>query len=169
MILTSSSSSVKEPANDWRRYSDLPPSYDAVEAEPDAFFDRAPPTEPLVQPSPEPPAPEDSWTYSDPLTPNRMIRNPEPTSFYLDPSTGEPSTTYIVSDALFTQCTEQGHIEKTKFGTLSIVAAAVFFPWGLLCLMGSRIVYCERCGLVLRAPRGCKANRGENPHKQVHH
>lgn len=169
MILTpSSSSSEKESRNPWRRHSDLPPSYDAAEAEPHGFADGKLPRA-LPIPIPTPPAPlisEDSSSRSDPLNPVRRMRDSEPSPVHLDPSSGEPRATYMVSDALLAQCAQFGHVEKTKFGALSILAATVFFPWGLICLMGSRVVYCERCGLVLRSPRGCKAKCRDHHHKR---
>jgi hypothetical protein len=48
-----------------------------------------------------------------------MIRDLEPAPLYLDPGTGEPRPTCMISDALLAQCDLQGHIEKTRFGTLS--------------------------------------------------
>ena len=48
-----------------------------------------------------------------------MIRDLEPTPLYLDPVTGEPRATYMISDAIIAQCNLQGHVEKTRFGTLS--------------------------------------------------
>ena len=115
-----------------------------------------------------------------------MTRGSAPPPLYINPgTTGELHDIYTVSSMPLAQCAQYGHAEKTRFGTLSkfmvtrssevssqqsllgIVAAAAFFPWGLLCLMGSRVVYCERCGLVLRGPRACKMTRKEHRHK--HH
>ncbi|KAF9793485.1 hypothetical protein BJ322DRAFT_131576 [Thelephora terrestris] len=169
MILTASSSSVKESRNSRLRYSDSPPSYVAVEAEPHGFIDGKAPRVPPLQHLPAPPVSRGPSTLSrsDPLTPNRMpVRNSEPNTVYLDPTGGDPRAAYMVSDALLAQCTQFGHVEKTKFGALSIIAAAVFFPWGLICLMGNRVVYCDRCGLVLRGPRECKVTRRVHSHKR---
>ena len=65
----------------------------------------------------------------DPLTPNRMIRDVEPTTLYLDPESGEAHTTHMVSDALLAQCGEVGHVEKTRFRTLSELL--IVHPLGL--------------------------------------
>lgn len=172
MILTTpSSSSVKAPSNPARRYSDLPPSYDAAEAEPHGFIDgksaRRPtaqrPLDPLVTGGP----PTSKSSRSGPLTPNRLIKDTsEPLPLYLNPNTGEPLVGYTVSDVLLVQCNQYGHMEKTRFGTWGIISAALFFPWGLLCLMGSRVVYCKRCGVVLRGANGCCLAKGA---RKLHH
>lgn len=75
---------------------------------------------PAYQDLPEPLVSRDSSpSPSDPLTPNRMVQNPEPTPLYLDPATGEPRIIYMIPDALVAQCAREGHVEKTRFGTLS--------------------------------------------------
>jgi len=174
MILTTpSSSSIKEPSSPSHQYSDSPPSYDAVRAEPHGFLDgkrrardqtsrRQRPPPPLITGGP---SSSPSNTSPDTLTPNRLTgaQDQSPAPLYLDPTTGEFYEAYAISDAQLTECNQHGHLQKTKFKPMSIVAAAVFFPWGLMCMMGSRVVYCERCGLVLRSPSGCKATR------KVHH
>jgi len=123
------------------------------------------PPEPLVTGGP---------SSEHPLSPNVVNQDRETTPLYLDSTSGEPRVAYVAPDELTAQCTKYGHVQKAKYGTLSestivppfssrkidrpasgILAAAFFFPWGLLCLIGSRVVYCERCGLILRAP-GCR-------------
>lgn len=46
-------------------------------------------------------------------------------------------------------CLQQGHIIKTKYGILGILAAVFWFPLGIgLCLLDKR-TKCERCGLLI--------------------
>jgi len=147
-MITPSTSSMSK--NSRRPYSDLPPSYDVVEAEPHGFIDgRATMKSPRQNP-PEPPVSE--RVLSKDLTQNDMERIP----LFLDPTTGGPHVAYTARDEVMAQCMQYGHVEKTKFGAWSILAAIVFFPWGLLCMVGARVVYCTRCGLVLRGLRAHK-------------
>jgi len=138
--------------------SDLPPNYDATEAEPHGFADGKDEKESPFQDPPEPAVPEDSSQKDLFLSPD-LGQDP----LYLDLTTDQPRVLYTAPDELLTQCAQNGHIEKTKFGTLSIVAATAFFPWGLLFLAGSHFVYCKRCGLVLRDWRVCKKVFGKIP------
>lgn len=50
-------------------------------------------------------------------------------------------------------CLQQGHVIRTKYGILGILAAVFWFPLGIgLCLLDKR-VKCERCGLLIE--EGC--------------
>ena len=46
-------------------------------------------------------------------------QNPDLPPLYLDPTSGEPRAGYMASEELMARCAQFGHVEKTKFGTLS--------------------------------------------------
>ncbi|TCD69281.1 hypothetical protein EIP91_008216 [Steccherinum ochraceum] len=69
---------------------------------------------------------------------------------YVNPRTGERVVSLLPPDHPQMICLQEGqHRMQTKFGVLGIIAAVVWFPFGIgLCLLDRR-VRCKRCGLVL--------------------
>jgi hypothetical protein len=50
-------------------------------------------------------------------------------------------------------CLQQGHVVRTRYGILGLLAAVFWFPLGVgLCLL-DRKTKCERCGFVIE--EGC--------------
>ena len=68
-----------------------------------------------TQPGPEPPIP--TSPSSEHL--EDVKQNPDLPPLYLDPTSGQPRVGYMASEELMARCTQFGHVEKTKFGTLS--------------------------------------------------
>lgn len=50
----------------------------------------------------------------------------ETAPLFLDPATGEPRIGYATPNELQTQCTQSGHVERTKYGTLSECIPSIF-------------------------------------------
>ena len=46
-------------------------------------------------------------------------QNPDLPPLYLDPASGEPRAGYMASEELMARCAQFGHVEKTKYSTLS--------------------------------------------------
>ncbi|KAI9060260.1 hypothetical protein FKP32DRAFT_1595659 [Trametes sanguinea] len=69
---------------------------------------------------------------------------------YVNPVTGERVVSLLPPDHPQMVCLQQGgHVARSKFGLLGILAAVFWFPLGVgLCLL-DRKVYCERCGVML--------------------
>ncbi|KAF9653268.1 hypothetical protein BDM02DRAFT_1881558 [Thelephora ganbajun] len=162
-IITTPSDNSAKFTNPWRRYSDSPPNYDATEAEPHGFIDGKAARESPFQTTHKPLV--SGGPLSKDLITQDGVERDLKTPLFLDPTTDEPCVAYAVPGELLDKCTQFGHVKKTKFGTCSILVAAVFFPVGLLCMMGSRVVYCERCRLVLRGSPKCKGVHTEHSHK----
>jgi len=144
--MSAPSTSFMKSTNSRRPYPDLPPSYDAAEVEPHGFIDGVPGKQPPFRNPPQPLISGD--ISSRDLTGNGAELEP----LFVDPTTGEPHAAYMAPGDLSVQCVEYGHVEKMKVRPWSVFAAVAFFPFGLLCLMKSRIVYCGRCGLILGSP-----------------
>jgi len=76
---------------------------------------------------------------------------PQPRIYhYHNPATGEHLASLLPPDHPEMVCLQQGgHIPRSKFGFLGILAAIVWFPLGIgLCLLDRRVL-CERCGAVI--------------------
>ncbi|KZV79688.1 hypothetical protein EXIGLDRAFT_631507 [Exidia glandulosa HHB12029] len=72
-----------------------------------------------------------------------------PVYFYQDPVTGNRVTTFLPPDHPEMVCLMNGHISKTRFGLLGVLAAIFWFPLGVgLCLV-DRHVKCTRCNRIL--------------------
>ncbi|KAL7281733.1 hypothetical protein PYCCODRAFT_1474224 [Trametes coccinea BRFM310] len=69
---------------------------------------------------------------------------------YVNPATGERVVSLLPPDHPQMVCLQQGgHVARSKFGLLGILAAVFWFPLGVgLCLL-DRKVYCERCGVII--------------------
>ena len=65
------------------------------------------------------------------------------TSLFLYPSIGQPRATYQASDELLAQCTQFGHVEKTKFGAWGEFA---IIPM-LCCSILTRLRYLRSSGV----------------------
>ena len=122
------------------------------------------PVQPLLIPHP---LPESSYTTSShttqPLsTPSPMIYN------YINPISGEQIVSLLPPNHPEMICLQSGHVPHTRFGLLGqyflsqlyntigpdfslsgMLAAVLWFPFGIgLCLLDRR-VRCHRCGLVI--------------------
>jgi len=156
---TSSDGTVNEPITPVRRRSDLPPSYAAAEAEPHGFIDGKVTRKTPSQDPPELLVPG-GVSFDNPSTQNDVRWDSE-TTLFLDPAIGKPSVACMAPDESLAQCARHRHVKRTKYSCCGIISAVLFFPWGLFCLMGSRLVYCERCGLILRDPHKHRDMRRE--------
>ncbi|KAI0819962.1 hypothetical protein BC628DRAFT_1331463 [Trametes gibbosa] len=69
---------------------------------------------------------------------------------YVNPHNGERIVSLLPPDHPQMVCLQQGgHVARSKFGILGVLAAIFWFPLGVgLCLL-DRKVYCERCGVTI--------------------
>ncbi|KAF8608881.1 hypothetical protein BDV93DRAFT_486258 [Ceratobasidium sp. AG-I] len=72
---------------------------------------------------------------------------------YHNPTTGEIVTSLLPPDHPEMLCLQQGHVVRTRYGILGVLAAVFWFPLGVgLCLLDRR-TQCSRCGLTIE--EGC--------------
>ncbi|KAK2464329.1 hypothetical protein APHAL10511_003786 [Amanita phalloides] len=70
--------------------------------------------------------------------------------YYSDPRIFGQLTAPLPPDHLQTACLQAGmHDTQTSFGLLGIIAAIVWFPFGIGCCLLDRRTVCRRCGTVL--------------------
>jgi len=132
-------------------YAD-PPSYDSATGSNNPFADQADHSaksrgSQSYKPVPPPNA---SASYS-PAGPSSPYGSPPVMVFhYQHPLTGDVVTTALPPDHPEMICLQEGrHITHSKFGILGILAAIVWFPFGIgLCLLDRRVV-CSRCGQTI--------------------
>ncbi|CUA76126.1 hypothetical protein RSOLAG22IIIB_12054 [Rhizoctonia solani] len=129
---------------------DNPPTYDvAVGSSTGSPAPRAPtsPTlkskdTPYPHPTPQP-QPHNGMIIAPALVPGPTVYR------YHNPQTGEVVSSLLAPDHPEMVCLQQGHIIKTRYGILGILAAVFWFPLGIgLCLLDKR-TKCERCGLLI--------------------
>ena len=133
---------------------DNPPTYDiAIGSSTGTPAPPVPSSPKLKQDTPYEPAP-----HAQPQAHHGMLiapaLGPTPAVFrYHNPQTGEVVTSLLPPDHPEMVCLQQGHIIRTKYGILGILAAVFWFPLGIgLCLLDKR-TKCERCGLSI--DEGC--------------
>ncbi|CAE6507222.1 unnamed protein product [Rhizoctonia solani] len=125
---------------------DNPPTYDVAVGSSTGSTAASPTVKskdtPYPQPSPQP-QPHNGMIVAPALVPG-------PTVFrYHNPQTGEVVSSLLPPDHPEMVCLQQGHIIKTRYGILGILAAVFWFPLGIgLCLLDKR-TKCERCGLLI--------------------
>ncbi|CAE6482739.1 unnamed protein product [Rhizoctonia solani] len=127
---------------------DSPPTYDVAIGSSTGSTTPPVPTSPRLKskdtPYPQPtPQPHNGMIIAPALVPG-------PTVFrYHNPHTGEVVSSLLPPDHPEMVCLQQGHIVKTRYGILGILAAVFWFPLGIgLCLLDKR-TKCERCGLLI--------------------
>ncbi|KAI0747352.1 hypothetical protein BC629DRAFT_1560453 [Irpex lacteus] len=135
--------------------NDQPPTYDAVvmsEAQSTGPYVPAGTTDAKdVKVQPEA---EHAQTYSPPAGPPPQFGSipsmPATTVYnYRNPLTGEVVASLLPPDHPQMVCLQQGHIARSRFGVLGVLAAIFWFPLGVgLCLLDRR-VYCSRCGQII--------------------
>ncbi|KAI0630288.1 hypothetical protein C8Q77DRAFT_1063664 [Trametes polyzona] len=124
-----------------------PPSYDAAVG--NAYGPYVPESAAKAQDIKVPP-PSDPYSAGQPMSP-QMGQMPATTVYnYIDPHTGERVVSLLPPDHPQMVCLQEGgHVARSKFGILGILAAVFWFPLGVgLCLL-DRKVYCERCGVTI--------------------
>ncbi|KAI0374108.1 hypothetical protein BV20DRAFT_988387 [Pilatotrama ljubarskyi] len=126
-----------------------PPSYDAVVGGGDISGPYVPEGAAKAQDVKVPPT-SDPYSAGQPPPP-QTNHIPATTVYnYINPHTGERIVSLLPPDHPQMICLQQGgHVARSKFGILGILAAVFWFPLGVgLCLL-DRKVYCERCGVML--------------------
>ncbi|KAI0645648.1 hypothetical protein C8Q79DRAFT_965621 [Trametes meyenii] len=126
-----------------------PPSYDAAVNDSHTSGQYLPDGAAKAQDIKVPP-PSDPYTAGQPMSlqaaqmPATVVYN------YVSPTSGERIVSLLPPDHPQMVCLQQGgHVARSKFGILGILAAIFWFPLGVgVCLL-DRKVYCERCGVVL--------------------
>ncbi|EPT05023.1 hypothetical protein FOMPIDRAFT_1112837 [Fomitopsis schrenkii] len=79
-----------------------------------------------------------------PLMPSTTVYN------YVNPQTGEHIVSLLPPDHPQMECLQRGgHSPSTRFGILGVLAAIVWFPFGIACCLLDRRVKCARCGMTL--------------------
>ncbi|KAF9820291.1 hypothetical protein IEO21_01505 [Rhodonia placenta] len=69
---------------------------------------------------------------------------------YVNPITQEQIVSLLPPDHPQMICLQQGgHVPRTHYGVLGILAAVFWFPWGIGCCLLDRRTTCERCGAVM--------------------
>ncbi|OCH92305.1 hypothetical protein OBBRIDRAFT_802688 [Obba rivulosa] len=98
---------------------------------------------------PEPQPASGSGTDTPLRTPSMPAR---PIYNYVNPNTGEHIVSVLPPDHPEMVCLQQGeHVTVTHYGWIGILAAIVWFPWGIGCCLMDRKVRCKRCGRLLEA------------------
>jgi len=147
-------------------YTDIPPTYEVaveetngiVRVQPQSLDQKIPPQDPVfvyqVHQSNLPLIPNvDANTVAGPSLPSPGVPSMPQTRVYhyVNPSDGNHITSLLPPDHPEMVCLQRGsHDGETKFGLLGILAAIVWFPFGIgLCLL-DRTVTCKRCGAVVK-------------------
>ena len=138
--------------------SDSPPAYeDAAQSSAGALNAPAHPAGSAPVPSPDAkpfPYPDPIQVYTGLIGPPTVQQPrfmPPPTiHHYINPRTGERVASLLPPNHPEMVCLQAGmHEPQTKFGIFGILAAIVWFPFGIgLCIL-DRQVRCERCGALL--------------------
>ncbi|KAI0663574.1 hypothetical protein C8Q70DRAFT_950956 [Cubamyces menziesii] len=96
------------------------------------------------------PPPSDPYSAGQPLSPQAAQMPATVVYNYINPTTGERIVSLLPPDHPQMVCLQQGgHVPRSKYGILGVLAAIFWFPLGIgLCLL-DRKVYCERCGVII--------------------
>ncbi|KAI0769693.1 hypothetical protein BD413DRAFT_613724 [Trametes elegans] len=103
------------------------------------------------------PPPSDPYAAGGQPLPAHAAQMPATVVYnYVNAQNGERVVSLLPPDHPQMVCLQQGgHVARSKFGLLGILAAVFWFPLGVgLCLL-DRKVYCERCGVMLDDGIGC--------------
>jgi len=86
---------------------------------------------------------------------------------YVNPENGNHITSLLPPDHPEMVCLQEGsHVEETRFGFLGILAAIIWFPFGIgLCLL-DRTVTCKRCGAVIKGRPGIQLGGSSRRNRQ---
>ncbi|KAL1939865.1 hypothetical protein VTO73DRAFT_9565 [Trametes versicolor] len=127
-----------------------PPSYDTAVAGGNISGTYIPEGAAKAQDVKVPPPSSDPYSAGQP-SPAQYGQMPAATVYnYINPHNGERIVSLLPPDHPQMVCLQQGgHVARSKFGILGILAAVFWFPLGVgLCLL-DRKVYCERCGVTM--------------------
>ncbi|CDO75359.1 hypothetical protein BN946_scf184966.g27 [Trametes cinnabarina] len=126
-----------------------PPSYDAAVGNVSGSAPFMPEGAAKAQDVKVPPA-SDPYSAGQPPPPQTAQMPSTVVYNYVNPVTGERVVSLLPPDHPQMICLQEGgHVSRSKFGILGILAAVFWFPLGVgLCLL-DRKVYCERCGVML--------------------